>query len=75
MASKGSPFVDQSTGVACTAYSNFKVKIGAGAQGIRLPKAKQFLIPMLTGEDREAAVQRHEVKIRCLLRDLQLPST
>ena len=67
MASKAVPFVDAATGIACTAYPNFKVKVGCGTVGVKLPKASQFVITMRIDEDRERAVSRHEEKIKGLL--------
>ena len=61
-------WADDKTGVACTAYANYKIKIGFGPQGTWLPKSKQFLIAMRVGvETREEAVHRYESKIRFLL--------
>jgi len=64
-------WADDKTGVACTAYANYKIKIGFGPQGTWLPKSKQFLIAMRVGvETREEAVHRYESKIRFLLDSL-----
>ena len=68
MASKGKAFTDEPTGVACTAYRNFKVKIGAGSDGVKLPKP--FLVPIRNDESREDAVRRHHDKIRDQLASL-----
>ena len=60
-------FRDAVTGVACTAYHNFKVKVGVGSDGIKLPKVQQFLITMQVDESRESAVARYRDKILRLL--------
>jgi hypothetical protein len=60
-------FADEVTGVACTSYSGFRIKVGVGSIGVRLPKAKQFMFKMRVGESREEAVARHHEKIMKLL--------
>ena len=66
MAPRGAYFADSVTGVACTVFG-FKVKVGAGAEGLTIPKIKQFLVNVTVGESPEEVVHRHQEKIMALL--------
>ena len=51
--------------MACTSYSNYRVKdkVGVGNDGIKLDKDDQFLIMMRNDETPQQAVSRYHDKI------------
>ena len=61
------PFRDPDSGVACLAYADFKVKVGAGSDGTILPKRLQFIVSMRVDETREQAVARQRLRIAAAL--------